>query len=56
MRLRDRRIQSSYPVRLTCQAIGYPLPEINWLKNSSLITTQNGELYITIKEEYIGKN
>lgn len=48
MRLRDRRIQTSYPVRLTCQAIGFPSPDITWYKNSVAII-QNGELHITIK-------
>ncbi|XP_043500905.1 titin homolog [Polistes fuscatus] len=33
MRLRDRRVQVTYPVRLTCQIMGYPAPEIIWLKN-----------------------
>jgi hypothetical protein len=33
MRLRDRRVQVSYPVRLTCQAIGCPSPEVTWLKD-----------------------
>ncbi|XP_065350378.1 titin homolog isoform X13 [Cloeon dipterum] len=38
MRLRDRRVQMTYPVRLTCQVIGYPLPEITWYKNTEPIT------------------
>lgn len=42
MRLRDRRIQASYPVRLTCQAIGFPKPQIIWYKGSEMIT-QNGK-------------
>ncbi|KAL0100118.1 hypothetical protein PUN28_019519 [Cardiocondyla obscurior] len=33
MRIRDRRVQTTYPVRLTCQAIGHPVPEITWYKN-----------------------
>lgn len=37
MRLRDRRIQSSYPVRMTCRAIGWPNPEITWYKDGNKI-------------------
>lgn len=33
MRLRERRIQASYPVRLTCQAVGWPSPLITWSKD-----------------------
>lgn len=33
MRLRDRRIQITYPVRLTCQAVGWPAPKVKWYKN-----------------------
>ncbi|XP_059620294.1 muscle M-line assembly protein unc-89-like, partial [Phlebotomus argentipes] len=33
MRLRDRRVQVTFPVRLTCQCIGLPLPEVVWFKN-----------------------
>ncbi|XP_014296942.2 titin isoform X1 [Microplitis demolitor] len=32
MRLRDRRVQATYPVRLTCQVTGYPEPEVTWYK------------------------
>jgi Immunoglobulin I-set domain len=38
MRLRDRRVQMTYPVRLTCQIIGYPHPEIIWHKDNEPIT------------------
>jgi hypothetical protein len=38
MRLRDRRVQMTYPVRLTCQIIGYPPPEIVWHKDNEPIT------------------
>ncbi|KAL0279933.1 UNVERIFIED_CONTAM: hypothetical protein PYX00_001383 [Menopon gallinae] len=30
MRLRDRRVQMTYPVRLTCQVVGSPTPEVKW--------------------------
>ncbi|XP_077302252.1 uncharacterized protein LOC143922796 [Arctopsyche grandis] len=33
MRLRDRRVQVTYPVRLTCQVIGKPTPTVSWTKN-----------------------
>lgn len=33
MRLRDRRVQCTYPVRLTCQALGVPFPNITWCKD-----------------------
>lgn len=37
MRLRDRRVQISHPVRLTCQAWGNPDPEISWFKDGKEI-------------------
>lgn len=46
MRLRDRRIQATYPVRLTCQAVGWPPPDIAWFKNSNEISAENGKYYI----------
>lgn len=33
MRLRDRRVQVAHPVRLTCQAVGWPMPTICWYKD-----------------------
>ncbi|XP_036344439.1 muscle M-line assembly protein unc-89-like, partial [Rhagoletis pomonella] len=37
MRLRDRRVQMTYPVRLTCQVVGYPTPEVFWYKDDQQI-------------------
>ncbi|XP_078043651.1 palladin-like [Augochlora pura] len=37
MRIRDRRVQVSYPVRLTCQVTGHPAPEVTWYKNDEEI-------------------
>ncbi|XP_065370323.1 titin isoform X6 [Calliphora vicina] len=37
MRLRDRRAQVTYPVRLTCQVVAHPHPEITWYKDDELL-------------------
>ncbi|XP_030081341.1 titin isoform X19 [Drosophila hydei] len=44
MRLRDRRVQVTYPVRLTCQIVGYPAPEILWYKDGQLISSDRRHL------------
>ncbi|KAG8038190.1 hypothetical protein G9C98_006515 [Cotesia typhae] len=40
MRLRDRRVQATYPVRLTCQVTGYPEPEVTWYKYREELCSQ----------------
>lgn len=37
MRLRNKRVEISYPIRLTCQVIGYPKPTVNWYKDDQLV-------------------
>uniref|UniRef100_A0A1I8NUE4 Muscle M-line assembly protein unc-89 n=1 Tax=Stomoxys calcitrans TaxID=35570 RepID=A0A1I8NUE4_STOCA len=37
MRLRDRRVQVTYPVRMTCQVVGHPQAEISWYKDDQLL-------------------
>ncbi|XP_052122221.1 hemicentin-2-like [Frankliniella occidentalis] len=37
MRLRDRRVQQSYPVRLTCQAVGCPEPSVTWQRDGEAL-------------------
>lgn len=38
MRLRDRRVQTTYPVRLTCQIAGCPNPIVKWHKDDKEIS------------------
>ena len=53
MRLADRRVQTTYPVRLTCQVIGKPIPNVIWFKNDKEIL-QDGKHVVFIKViEYI---
>ncbi|CAH0577797.1 unnamed protein product [Chrysodeixis includens] len=37
MRLRDRRVQATYPVRLTCQLVGSPPPTLTWFKDGDTL-------------------
>lgn len=37
MRLRNRRVEVNFPVRLTVQVIGNPEPEITWMRNGKII-------------------
>lgn len=43
MRLRDRRVEATFPVRLTCQVAGFPEPALKWYKDNEEIK-QNGEI------------
>ncbi|XP_025160955.1 titin homolog isoform X2 [Harpegnathos saltator] len=45
MRIRDRRVQTTYPVRLTCQVIGQPAPEITWYKNEVEISQDDRHIF-----------
>lgn len=40
MRLRDRRVQATYPVRLTCQVDGNPESEVTWYKHEEKINPE----------------
>ncbi|XP_026825970.1 uncharacterized protein LOC105284959 isoform X2 [Ooceraea biroi] len=45
MRIRDRRVQTTYPVRLTCQVTGHPVPEIMWYKNDVEISQDDRHIF-----------
>ncbi|XP_025602051.2 titin homolog isoform X2 [Athalia rosae] len=45
MRLRDRRVQMTYPVRLTCQVIGDPTPLVTWYKNGKEIQQDGSHIF-----------
>ncbi|KAI8127587.1 smooth muscle, Myosin light chain kinase [Lucilia cuprina] len=51
MRLRDRRVQVTYPVRLTCQVVGHPQPEITWYKDDELLQS-NRRCLITEENQF----
>lgn len=40
-RLRDRRVQATYPIQFSCQTVGWPIPEITWYKDGTEII-ENG--------------
>lgn len=42
MRLRDRRVQQTFPVRLTCQVVGCPEPRVVWERDGKPLQ-QDGE-------------
>ncbi|CAH2103686.1 unnamed protein product [Euphydryas editha] len=50
MRLRDRRVQATYPVRLTCQVVGNPSPVVKWFKNEEEVII--GGRYTASQDEY----
>lgn len=49
MRLRDRRVQCTYPVRLVCQALGVPFPTVSWFKDG--IELKEDERHAFLLEE-----
>ncbi|XP_071444620.1 titin homolog [Hetaerina americana] len=51
MRLRDRRVQMTYPVRLTCQVAGIPRPEIVWQKDGVIIKPDEDDRWAITKDE-----
>ena len=48
MRLRDRRVQATYPVRLTIQSIGAPAPQITWFKDGEPVQEDGKYLHVGI--------
>ncbi|PNF38132.1 hypothetical protein B7P43_G14601, partial [Cryptotermes secundus] len=45
MRLRDRRVQMTYPVRLTCQVVGRPAPELTWSKDGEALKQDDHHVF-----------
>lgn len=45
-RLRDKRVQCTYPVRLTCQAIGVPKPTVTWFKNGMQLAQDDRVMFL----------
>ncbi|KAL1131132.1 hypothetical protein AAG570_012369 [Ranatra chinensis] len=44
MRLRDRRVQLGHPVRLTCQIVASPPPQVVWTKDGQPIASTDGHV------------
>ncbi|KAG8223459.1 hypothetical protein J437_LFUL001953 [Ladona fulva] len=51
MRLRDRRVQMTYPVRLTCQVAGNPRPDVVWHKDGKLINPEEDDRWAITSDE-----